>query len=49
MLCTISIIAINAFTNIEAYFLVVIYKRKVFAFQVVYLCLNIMLLQLLYY
>ncbi len=43
------IIVINAFINVEAYFFVIIYERKICAFRIVYFCLNVMLLQLLYY
>jgi hypothetical protein len=44
-----SIIVINAFINIEVCSFVVIYKRKIYAFQAIYLYFNVMLLQLLYY
>jgi hypothetical protein len=43
------VITINAFINVEICFFVVIYERKVCVFEIVYLRLNIMLLQLLYY
>ncbi len=49
MLYTILVIAINAFVNVEVCYFVIIYKRKVYAFRIIYLRLNIILLQLLYY
>ena len=49
MLYTILIITINAFVNVEICFLVIIYKHKVYVFRVIYFCLNVISLQLLYY
>ncbi len=49
MLCTMLVIAINAFVNVEICFFVIIYKRKVYASRIVYLRFNIMLSQFLYY
>jgi len=42
-------IAINALINIKLCIFVVIYEHKVCAFRVIYLCLNVILLRLLYY
>ncbi len=49
MLCAILVIAINIFVNVKTYSFVVIYKRKVCAFRIVYLRFSVILLQLLYY